>query len=188
MLEQEDVSGTQEEFVVYHNSARLKALAVYMALVAYGVPIFLVTDAYRHGTANAAMWIFCILFVSAFSAMLVNIVRLLISPQPAVVINIRGILDNAAPAGATGFTPWSDIQQAYIRGNGFIRAIHIVPCDRKQLFAGKPLSVRINMLTRQMQPGAAPIQIATVLLPVSAEELLAAIQKQEPRLSANRIG
>lgn len=188
MKQRESVSNTQEAFAVYYNVTRLKALAVYMAIVAYGIPVIVVVDAYRLHRVNAIfLWVFCLLIMSAFTALLVKILRLLSSPQPAIVINHEGILDNAAIAGASGWIPWSNIQQVYIFGNGFVRAVHITPQDRRELFAGKPVLTRLNMLTRQLQPGAAPIQIMCLLLTVSPDELLATMEMYAPQRNVNRI-
>ena len=94
----------------------------------------------------------------------------LVKPSPAVVINDRGIVDNAS-ALSTGLTRWDEIEE--IREYSYQNQVFlgIYPKDLEAWLAKRPAwkrsAIRANLLL-----GVAPANIPQVVLPMRVSELL----------------
>lgn len=93
---------------------------------------------------------------------------------PAVVINRRGILDNASAIGV-GFLAWDDI--AALREYRFSSQVFlgIVPKNLDALLARQPRWKRAA-IRANLGLGADPVNIPQVVLPISVSELLREIE------------
>jgi hypothetical protein len=117
--------------------------------------------------AGAAAIVF---FGAAGIFLIIRIVR----PTPAVVINDKGILDNASALGA-GFIAWDEI--ADLREYRFNNQVFlgVFPKQLDAILARqstwKRQAIRANLAL-----GAAPINIPQVVLPISVADLLKEIR------------
>jgi hypothetical protein len=113
-----------------------------------------------------------VLFGACGIVVIVRIVR----PTPAVVINDKGILDNASALGA-GFIAWDEI--ADLREYRFNSQVFlgIFPKQLDAILARqsawKRQAIRANLAL-----GAAPINIPQVVLPITVTELLREIRRR----------
>jgi len=103
-------------------------------------------------------------------------IRRLVRPEPAVVINGEGILDNASALGV-GLIRWEEI--AELQEYEFQRQtfLGIVPKDLDRLLANQPAWKR-SAIRANLALGTAPINIPQVVLPVRVSELLREIEQR----------
>ncbi len=170
----------QDEYVVYYSKPKLAALTVFIVLIVMGLPLFLITEAYKHHTADAGMWVFLIPAELFFVPALCKAIRLLVDMPPALLINREGILDNTAIMGTTGWIPWENIARFEIKDNGMMRLLYITPRSQSALLKGKPLFTQFNMLTRKLWPGSPPINIMGTTLAVHINDICAEMQRCQP--------
>ena len=97
-------------------------------------------------------------------------------PRPAVVINSRGIVDNASALGV-GLIEWGEIDQCHEYRFQNQVFLGIVPRDLEALLARLPAwkrsAIRANLLL-----GAAPVNIPQVVLPMKVSELVREIERR----------
>lgn len=101
-------------------------------------------------------------------------IRRLVRPTPAVVVNQRGILDNASALGV-GFMRWDEIaelQEYRFRNQVFLG---IVPTNLDALLAKQPAWKR-SAIRANLRLGAAPVNIPELLLPLKVSELVREIE------------
>jgi hypothetical protein len=94
----------------------------------------------------------------------------LIVPKPAVIINHRGVFDNASALSA-GLVEWDEIDRVFIYEYYGQRCLGIVPLDVKAFFKRQPIFkrwlMRINLHLVE-----APINIPQNTLPMKVDDLL----------------
>lgn len=120
------------------------------------------------------LFIICVgsFFTIFFGYCLFNIVYLLVSHKPLVIINNEGILIDATK----GIVGWEDI--AFISPYNLmgLRGLGIFPKNNQAILARQGRINRILMKI-SMSMGYAPIEISQSVLPMSIEELLSLICK-----------
>ena len=98
----------------------------------------------------------------------------LVRPRPALVINHRGIVDNAS-ALSVGFLGWDEIAELYEYRYQNQVMLGIVPKNLEALFGKQPAWKR-RVLRANLWLGTAPINIPQVILPMKVSELLREIE------------
>jgi hypothetical protein len=98
----------------------------------------------------------------------------LLRPRPALVINRRGIVDNAS-ALSIGFLSWDDIAELYEYRYQNQVMLGIVPRDLDAVLGKQPAWKR-RVLRANLWLGTAPINIPQVILPMKVSELLREIE------------
>lgn len=150
-------------------TSRLKLVAMALGSLAFVlVGAFLLISG-RNATIGT-------LSVSFFGFCGVYAVRRIIRPEPAVVINLEGIVDNAS-ALSVGLIRWEEI--AELREYQFMNQtfLGIVPKDLSQLLARQSIWKR-NAIRANLFLGAAPVNIPQVVLPLTVSELLREIDRR----------
>lgn len=111
-----------------------------------------------------------------FGACAVYALMRLLKPTPALVINAKGIHDNASALGV-GFLAWDDIAEMrpyMFRNQTFLG---IMPKDLDGLLARQPawrrLAIQFNLMT-----GGPAVSIPQVILPMTVAELLRTINRR----------
>jgi hypothetical protein len=94
----------------------------------------------------------------------------LIVPKPAVIINHRGIFDNASALSA-GLVEWGEIDKVFIYEYYGQRCLGIVPLDVKAFLKRQPVFKRWLMKIN-MHLVEAPINIPQNTLPIKVDELV----------------
>jgi hypothetical protein len=94
----------------------------------------------------------------------------LIVPKPALIINHRGIFDNASALSA-GLVEWDEIDKVFIYEYQGQRILGIIPLDVKAFLERQPVFKRwlMKVNTRLVE---APINIPQSTLPVKVDELV----------------
>jgi hypothetical protein len=170
------VFSPSNELVVPTSRAKLVAMAV-------GSATFVVTGAWLLSRAAERGPVFAAVGMSAVAFFgLCGIYALfrLARPSPAVVINHRGIVDNASALGV-GLVPWENISE--LREYRFQNQVFlgIIPRDLDQILLKLPgwkrAAIRANL-----RLGAAPMNIPQATLPMSVSELLREIEVRFRRL------
>jgi hypothetical protein len=94
----------------------------------------------------------------------------LAKPTPAVIINRKGITDNASAIGV-GFIPWSQVVE--LREYRFLRQafLGVVPKDLESLITRLPAWKRVAIRANRLF-GFTPINIPQSILPMSVSQLL----------------
>ena len=98
----------------------------------------------------------------------------LVRPRHALVINRRGIVDNAS-ALSIGFLGWDDIAEMYEYRYQNQVMLGIVPRDLEAVLGKLPAWKR-RVLRANLWLGTAPINIPQVILPMKVSELLREIE------------
>lgn len=117
------------------------------------------------------MLYFCILFLGIFAACFV--VRLL-WPAPTLVIDDKGLTDNASFLGA-GFLAWREIGRVEIEDVFQQEYLAIYAVDVEQVLSRcNPLKRAIMRINQRM--AGTPVLLPTAALTMNADELLAAVR------------
>jgi hypothetical protein len=114
------------------------------------------------------------LAVVLFGACAIFVIARIVWPTPAVVINDKGILDNASALSA-GFIAWDEIAdiREYRFNNQVFLGVYPKQLDAilARQSAWKRQAIRANLAL-----GAAPINIPQIVLPMSVADLLKEIR------------
>jgi hypothetical protein len=159
---------TSPPFVVPASRVKaLKLLAIAALLIAGGLRVLRMPGAWL-GFAGVAV----LAFAGVCGAYcLYRLVR----PGLAVVVDAGGIVDHAS-AVAVGRIRWDQIEAVFIFDFLGQTMLGIAPRDPKRFIRNQPLWRR-PFLHANMGLGCPPINIPEVMLPVSAGEVLAAIEE-----------
>lgn len=171
-----------EDLVVYHSKWKLGLFAAYILGAAILVFSLLLTEPKKH-PIDTGFFLIIGAFILFFGYNFLKVVRATLNSAPALIINERGIYDNVAPVGATGWIEWEDIADVYIESYGLMRLVrylYIAPKDQKAFLKRQPWSKRLMMYSRKMTPGAAPIAIVNIFLAIPLDDLLAQIEARKP--------
>jgi hypothetical protein len=93
----------------------------------------------------------------------------LIVPKPAVIINHRGVFDNASAVSA-GLVEWGEIDKVFVYEYYGQRFLGVVPSDVKAVLKRQPIFKRLLMYIN-IHLVKAPINIPQNRLPVKVDEL-----------------
>ena len=152
-----------DEFVVPMSRPKLLAFALgSFAFVCCGA--WIIRDAAALGLATAAF----------FGLIGVYAVQRLIRPEPAIVINRQGIVDNASLV-SVGFIPWDnilEIQETQYNSSVFLG---IVPKNLDALLAQQPAWKRMLIRANKFLTGF-PVAIPQTVLPLTVSDLLSWIE------------
>ena len=162
----------RDELVVPASRVKLAALALGSAcFVLAGA--WMVALAPEEGATLTVIGTASVLFFGLCGA---YAVRRLVRPEPAVVINSEGIVDNASALGV-GLIRWDEI--AEMREYTFKRQVFlgVVPKDLERLLANQPAWKR-SAIRANLALGIAPVNIPQAVLPVRVSELLREISQR----------
>ncbi len=161
---------SEEALTIYAGPEKMAlALLGSLAFVALNVWLIAFTDAtflIPRAAAVVVAWVGVLFF--GFCA--ARAVWHLLAPKPIVIIDDKGILDNASLLGA-GFIPWDEIAEVGINELLGQRSLGIVPVDIEGVLARQNALKRCLM---KMNTGLldAPFNIPEAVLPMSLETLV----------------
>ena len=164
-----------DEFVVPMSRPKLLAFALgSFAFVCGGA--WMIRDAAALGwTVEMMIFLPLSLATAAFFGLIgVYAVQRLIRPEPAIVINRQGIVDNASLV-SVGFIPWDnilEIQETQYNSSVFLG---IVPKNLDALLAQQPAWKRMLIRANKFLTGF-PVAIPQTVLPLTVSDLLSWIE------------
>ena len=148
--------------------SRLKLVGIFLgavAFVALGVLLMIIET--RRGLFGKFMGLVATVF---FGAVAVSVLYRMLNPEPAVIINAHGIVDNSSGT-SIGFIAWDEIAEVseYTFQNQTF--LGIMPKDLDRLLARMPKWKRAA-IRANLGLGAAPINIPQVVLGVKVSDLV----------------
>jgi hypothetical protein len=99
----------------------------------------------------------------------------LIVPKPSVIVNHRGIFDNASILSA-GLVKWDEIAYVYVYDVNGRSFLGIVPLDM-EAFLQRQQAFKRRLMKFKMGIGATPINIPQFMLRMKVDELILRIQE-----------
>lgn len=154
--------------VVMPNRARLSRIAV-GALMFVAAGVWFVAR-WANGTEGVMVAVLGLASISFFGLCGIYAFMRIVRRTPALVVDDRGITDNASAIGV-GFIAWSEIEE--MREYRFMNQtfMGVVPRDLEALLDRQPrwkrLVIRVNQLL-----GTLPVNIPQVILPMPISDLL----------------
>lgn len=126
----------------------------------------------------------CFIGAPFFGVVLIYICFRLLRPSPAVIINRKGILDNASIFSA-GLIHWHEIKTMFVYRVIDQPMLGIIPFESNVIIARQSPIKRFFFRMLKSASTAAPFAIPEVILPMSAEDLLATIHRYREKLPPN---
>lgn len=115
--------------------------------------------------------------VPFFGLCFAYLVYRLISPKPSLIVDERGIYDNASALGA-GWIRWEEIEEMYAFEYRGQTMLGIIPKDEEEILGRLSLLKRSVMRINTALPGVeCPVNIPQTALPITIEELLQRIER-----------
>ena len=161
-------SGSDEIVVPLHKGKTMAVALGSLAFVLTGIAMMAISGSHDGATRvyDVVVGLASILF---FGLVFTYAASRLSSSSPTIVINARGITDNASAMGA-GFVAWDEIASVHIGTTAGKRFLCLVPKDVPVFLARQPAWKRGAMEWNVSMVGA-PITIAGTLTSISLDEL-----------------
>ena len=152
--------------------SRMKLVGIFLgasAFVALGVILMMIET--RRGLFGKFIGLVTVAF---FGAVAVSVLYRMLRPEPAVIINSRGIVDNSSGT-SIGFIAWDDIAEVREYRYQNQTFLGIMPKDLDRVLAKLPKWKRAA-IRANLGLGAAPINIPQVVLGVKVSDLVREIE------------
>ena len=145
-------------------------------LVFAAVGLFLMFVPTREGPFSRLIGLIMVVF---FGAVAVTILYRLMKGAPAIIINARGIVDNASGV-SIGLIPWDQIREVReyrVQDQVFLS---ITPRDLDALLEKQPRWKR-TAIRANLSMGAAPLNVPQAALGIKVSDLVREIEQRRPR-------
>jgi hypothetical protein len=157
-------------------ASRIRLLGYFaggLGFVALGV--FLMVDAARYDLYTMFIGLVTVAF---FGAIAVTAFYRLVTAAPAIIINARGIVDNASGV-SVGLIPWDqigEVREYRVQNQVFLS---ILPKDLNALLKKQPRWKRAA-IRANLSMGAAPVNIPQAALGMKVSDLIREIEQRRP--------
>lgn len=177
----DDLRSRKQQTDLVISASRIKLLGHFvggLAFVALGA--FLMFVPTRHGLFARFIGLVAVAF---FGAIAVSIFYRLVRPAPAMIINARGIVDNASGV-SVGLIPWDqigEVREYRVQNQVFLG---IVPKDLEALLEKQPRWKRAA-IRANLSMGATPVNVPQAALGVKVSDLVREIEQRRPRQASD---
>jgi hypothetical protein len=173
-----DVQTHREEYTLPISRRYLTLVAVLCVVVWIYFPIMMVFAHFPSRTNFFLALSFSGMLALFFGYVFLRTVRRFHSPDPAIIINSRGVFINCTILGAPGWILWEEVGSVSLGQGG--NAMFMFLTNEKEFLKRQPWLKRMHMQSSKWTSGGAPVGVFQIASPIALSDLLAQIESRRP--------